>query len=77
MPAVHPAWRNVNFVFGRFSRFDGWCRGKLLNNNDFLLADATHTKKSKTLERAPVSEFPDLLLADSTRTKKSSAMERA
>ena len=50
IPAVHPAWRNVNSVCGRFYRFEDWCRLKLLNNDDLLFADSARTQKSKPME---------------------------
>jgi hypothetical protein len=46
---------NVNSVFGRFARFGGWCRLKLLNNDDLLIAliaESIHTKKSKAVKKA-------------------------
>jgi hypothetical protein len=51
MPAVHPTRLNVNSVCGRFSRLSGWSRLKLLNNDDWLLADSAYTNKSKTVKR--------------------------
>src|SRR4029077_19410108 len=59
IPPVHPAWRNVNSVFGRFARFGGRCRLRLLNNDDLsaLIVESIPTKKSKAV---PVhSRSPD------------------
>src|SRR5688572_9354373 len=58
MPAVHPSWRNVNSVCGRFTRFSGCRRLKLLNNYDWHLADSAHPNKSKPVERAQKGRLP-------------------
>ncbi len=70
IPTVHPAWLNVNSVFGRFARFGGRCRLRLLNNDDLsaLIAESIHTKKSKAVPvhpRSPDAPRPSEL----TRTK--------
>ena len=52
MPAVHPAWRHINFLLGRFPRINGRCGLKLLNNNDdLLLVESAATDKPKAVER--------------------------
>src|SRR6266404_9906811 len=72
IPTVHPAWLNVNSVFGRFARFGGRCRLRLLNNDDLLsalIAESIHTKKSKAVpvhSRSPDAPRPAERL---TRTK--------
>ena len=53
MPAVHPAWRHVNFLLGRFPRFDGGCGLKLLNNyDDVLIVESAAANETKAVERA-------------------------
>src|SRR5262245_35115479 len=53
IPAVHPVWLNVDSVFRRSARFGGWCRLRLLNNDDLLIArivESILTKKSKAVK---------------------------
>ena len=53
MPAVHPAWLHVNFLLGRFPRFDGGCGLKLLNNyDDVLIVESAAANETKAVERA-------------------------
>jgi len=51
VPAIrHPAWLNVNSVFRRFTRVGGWCRLRLLNNNNLLIVESITTKKFKAVK---------------------------
>src|SRR5262245_58825205 len=59
IPAVHPAWLNVDSVFRRSARFGGWCRRRLLNNDDLLIVESIPITKSKAVKpvrkgRSPV-----------------------
>jgi len=48
--AIHPMWLNVNFVFGRV--IGGWCRLRLLNNDNLLIVESFITKKSEAVKVA-------------------------
>src|SRR5262245_39531470 len=59
IPAVHPVWLNVDSVFRRSPRFGGWCRRRLLNNDDLLVVESISIRKSKAVKpvrkgRSPV-----------------------
>src|SRR5215472_19037063 len=55
IPTVHPVWLNVDSVFGRNASCGGWCRRRLLRNDDLLIVESIAIKESIPIKSKAVN----------------------